>query len=88
MASDFDEILRVQRIMNDNVRRELQEDRQTDLMAHINSIVPNDKKVQIEVVFLQCIQKGYSEGEIRKVLNDYIRDRIFFQPKSGYIQRR
>ncbi|MFP4117595.1 MAG: hypothetical protein ACLFTR_01600 [Candidatus Woesearchaeota archaeon] len=88
MNDDFDEILRIQRMLDDSTRRELQDDRQTELMALVNSVVPYDKKVQLEEIFYAALDKGFTENEIRKVINQYIKDKIFFQPEAGYIQRR
>ncbi|MFW6230615.1 MAG: hypothetical protein ACOC32_01175 [Nanoarchaeota archaeon] len=88
MADDFDEILRIQRMINESTRKELQDDRVSDLMALINSIIPFEKKIQIEEIFYAALEKGYTEKEIRDVLNSYIRDGILFQPQVGYIQRR
>ncbi len=88
MNDDFEEILKIQRMLDDSTRRELQEDRQTELMALVNSLVPFDRKVQLEEIFYAALDKGFTESEIRKVINQYIRDRIFFQPEVGYIQRR
>ena len=88
MIDDFDEILKIQRMLNESTRKEIQDDRETGLMALINSLVPYEKKVQLEVLFYGALDKGYTEKEIRKVINDYIKDKIFFQPEPGYIQRR
>lgn len=88
MADDFDEILRIQRMLNESTRRELQDDRLSELMAFVNSLIPYNKKVQIEVIFYACIDRGFSEKEIRDVLNKYIKDQLLFQPEVGYIQRR
>lgn len=88
MSEDFDEILRIQKMINESTRRELQEDRLSELMALIGSLITSDKKKQIEEIFYTCIDKGYSEKEIRDVLNKYIKDRVLYQPSPGYIQRR
>ncbi len=88
MSNDFDEILKIQRLLNDSMRQELQDDRTSELMALVNSVVPSNKKVQIEVIFYAALEKGFSEGEIRNVINQYIKDGIFFQPEVGYIQRK
>ena len=85
---DFAEILRIQRMITDNTRRELQEDRITELMALINSLIPPDKKIQIEYLFYTAMSKGFSEKEIRDVLKKFVRDKIIFQPEVGYVQRR
>ncbi len=88
MNDDFDEILRIQRMIDDSTRKEIQEDRLSDLMALVNSVVPHDKKIQLELIFYAALDKGYGEREIRDVINRYIKDGIFFQPEPGYIQRR
>lgn len=88
MSNDFDEILKIQRMLNETTRQELQDDRLSELMALINSLIPYDKKIQIEVIFYAGIDKGFAEKEIRDVLNKYIKDKILFQPEVGYVQRR
>ncbi len=75
-------------MINESTRKELQDDRETELMALINSLVPYDKKVQLEELFYAALERGFSESEIRRVINQYIKDKIFFQPEVGYIQRR
>lgn len=85
---DFDEIMRIQRMINESTRREIQDDRLSDLMALINSLVPFEKKIQVEELFYAAIDKGFSEKEIRSVINKYIKDGILFQPIVGYIQRK
>lgn len=86
--NDFDEILRIQRMINDSAREELQDDRLTSLMALINSLIPEQKNVQLEQIFYVAESKGYSEEEIRNVLRNYVKDKILFQPAVGYIRRR
>ncbi len=88
MSNDFDEILKIQKMLNETTRLELQDDRLSELMALVNSLIPYNKKIQIEVVFYAGIDKGFSEKEIREVLNKYIKDKLLFQPEIGYIQRR
>jgi hypothetical protein len=86
--NDFDEILRIQRMLNDSARRELQDDRLTSLMALVNSLIPEKKTVQIEQIFYVAETKGYSEDEIKSVIIGYIKDKMLFQPEVGYIRRR
>ena len=88
MSNDFDEILRIQKMLNETTRQELQDDRLSELMALVNSLIPYDKKIQIEVIFYAGIDKGFSEKEIRDVLNQYIKEKVLFQPEVGYVQRR
>ncbi len=85
--NEFDEILRIQRMINDSARNELQDDRLTSLMALINSLIPEEKNIQIEHIFYVAESKGYSEDEIKNVLRNYIKDHILFQPEVGYIRR-
>ena len=88
MQDDFDEILKIQRMLDESTRKEIQDDRETDLMALINSLIPYDKKIQIEEIFYAALDKGFTENEIKKVLNKYLKDNILFRPEDGYIQRR
>jgi DNA replicative helicase MCM subunit Mcm2 (Cdc46/Mcm family) len=85
---DFDEIMRIQRLINESTRQEIQDDRVSDLMALINSLVPFEKKIQVEELFYSAMDKGFTEKEIRTVINKFIKDGILFQPTVGYIQRR
>ena len=88
MADEFDEIMRIQKMLNESTRREIQDDRLSELMALVNSLIPYGKKIQIEVIFYAGLDRGFSEKEIRDVLNRYIKDGLLFQPEVGYIQRR
>lgn len=88
MTDSFDEILRIQRMMEDSARKELKEDRVSNLMALINSLVPEKSRIQVEKLFYVAETKGFSEKEIVNVIRKFVHDKILFQPVIGYIQRR
>jgi DNA replicative helicase MCM subunit Mcm2 (Cdc46/Mcm family) len=85
--SDFDDLLKIQRMMQERARQEIEQDRTVELHALVGSLVPEKKKVQLEKIYYVASLKGFSEAQVNEVLKKYIRDGMMFQPQVGYIQR-
>lgn len=87
MANDFDELLKIQRMIQERTKKEVDQDRMIELMALIGRLVPEGRKVQLEHIYVVAAQKGFTELQVNDVLRKYIHDRIMYQPQVGYIQR-
>ena len=87
MTDDFGELLRIQRMLQEKARQEIEQDNTAELMALVSSLVPEGKKVQLEHIYVVAGQKGFTEDEVKGVLKSFVHDGIMFQPQVGYIQR-
>ena len=87
MADNFDDLLNIQRNIERKAKEEVETDRTIELMNLINSLVPDDKMVQLEHIYIAASQKGFTEKQVNEVLRKYIHEKIMYQPRVGYIQR-
>ncbi len=87
MGLDFDELKKIQKIMQERAVKEVEQDRTIELISMVNSMIADGRKVQTERVYFLALDRGFTEAQVNEVIDKLIKDRIIYQPKVGYIQR-
>ncbi|MFT4261042.1 MAG: hypothetical protein ACMXX9_01265 [Candidatus Woesearchaeota archaeon] len=85
MSSNFDELLKIQRLAADRLMRETEVDSKIKFLELIRSI-STYKKIQVEQVLVAAYEEGYSEQDSLSLIDDLISDEFLTQPEPGYVQ--
>ncbi|MCF7860671.1 hypothetical protein K9M79_00370 [Candidatus Woesearchaeota archaeon] len=84
---DFNDLMKMQSIMNKSVKNDLAEEMTIDIIAMINQLTFDNKAVLKENILIEGSRRGYDESGVNKCIQNMIRDKTLFEPKEGYIQR-
>lgn len=85
--NDFEELLKVQRLMASKLAEERSFDVKIKLLGIIESLSNSRKrKIQTEQVILEAEMEGLSESETVRLLDELKRDRLIAEPEEGYIK--
>ncbi len=85
--NDFEELLRVQRMMASKIAEERSYDVKIKLLEIIQSLnSARNKKIQIENILVEAQMEGLSESEILRLLDELKKDRLISEPEEGYIK--
>jgi hypothetical protein len=87
MSSNFEELLKIQRLAADRLMRETEVDSKIKFLDLIRSI-GKSRKVQTEQILVAAYDEGYSEQESLNLIDQLISDDYVFQPEPGYLQIR
>ncbi|MBT3464489.1 hypothetical protein HOD20_06335 [archaeon] len=88
-ASDFDELMRYQNLMQKRLKKESKIDKKIELMSIINQLTTGPGNlVQKENIILEASSRGFSNNEIENYLIDLINSNIIFESSPGYIKKR
>ena len=88
-ASDFDELMRYQNLMQKRLKKESKIDKKIELMSIINQLTTGPGNlVQKENIILEASARGFSNNEIENYLIDLINSNIIFESSPGYIKKR
>ncbi|KYK24694.1 hypothetical protein AYK26_06495 [Euryarchaeota archaeon SM23-78] len=86
--ADFEELMRIQRMMARRVASESETDSKIKLMDIINELVTDkNKKVHKEAVLLEAQAQGMSEAEVDRVIRSLKDDHMIIEPEEGFIRR-
>lgn len=86
--ADFEDLMRIQRMMARRVASETETDSKIKLMDIINELVTDrNKKVHKEAVLLEAQTQGMTEAEADRVLGALKEDHIIEEPEPGFIRR-
>ena len=78
--SEFDELLRIQRLVTDRLSVEQRMDRKLKLMELISGMVSGpDNSVMEETLRFEAIQEGFTDDEITRLLNELRTDSMLRQ---------
>ncbi len=85
-SSDFEEIMRIQRLMASRIVEEQRTENKLKLMSIISDMVLGRRKsVQKEAVIVEAEQQGLPESETLRLLEELKRDK-FLEEKEGYLK--
>lgn len=86
--TEFDELLRIQRMMASRIIQETSVDNKIKLLDLINKLVSDrNRKVQKEVIIYEAQGEGFSEDEIIRLMDELIEDGLIAEPEMGYVKR-
>jgi DNA replicative helicase MCM subunit Mcm2 (Cdc46/Mcm family) len=85
---DFNDLLRIQRMMASTIIQESSVDSKIKLLDLINKLVTDrNRKVQTETVLIEAENEGFSEAEVLHLIDELIEDNLIIQPEVGYLKR-
>ncbi|HHE36240.1 MAG TPA: hypothetical protein ENL16_00310 [Candidatus Woesearchaeota archaeon] len=86
--ADFEELMRIQRLMASRVASETETESKIKLMSIINDLVTDkNKKVHKEAVIVEAQAQGMTEAEIERLLGTLKEDHMIEEPEPGFIRR-
>ena len=86
--ADFEDLMRIQRMMARRVASETETESKIKLMTIINDMVTDkNKKVHKEAVLLEAQAQGMTEAEVEKDLKALKDDDMITEPEEGFIKR-
>ena len=88
MNSNFDEIYNIQKQMGSRLRRELEMDKKLKLLRIVQDLVPLKQALPTEQLMIEAQNHGFSEEDVRTLLEELVTDKVVFFPKEGFIQQR
>lgn len=84
-TDEFDELLRIQRLVTDRLSVEAKMDRKIKLLDLISSMVSGrDRSVQKEVVLYESVAEGYTEDDTERLISELVSDN-FIRVSNGKI---
>lgn len=85
--TDFEDLMRIQRLMARRVANETETESKIKLMEIINDLVTDkNKKVQKEAVIVEATVRGMTEAEADRILASLKDDHIIEEPRPGFIK--
>lgn len=85
---EFQELLRQQRMLAQNIVQESSTDSKIKLLDIINDMItPRNKKIQIENIILEAMNQGFTEQEALTLLDELKKDHVLYETSPGFIQR-
>ncbi len=86
--NDFNDLLRIQRMMASRIIEESSVDDKIKLLDLVNKLVTDrNRKVQKETILLEAQMEGFSENETLRLLEELIVDNLLIEPEMGYVKR-
>ncbi len=87
MSSNFEELLKIQRLAADSLMRENEVDSKINFLNLIRQI-SSTKKIQVEQIILTAQEEGMRESQVLDLIDELIKDDYIYQPEPGYVQVR
>ncbi|MBN1645850.1 hypothetical protein JW868_02305 [Candidatus Woesearchaeota archaeon] len=85
---DFDDLLRIQRMMASRIVQESSVNNKIKLLDIINNMVTDkNKKVQIENVIIEAMNEGMTERETTDLIDQLKKDHLVYETSPGFLQR-
>lgn len=86
MVSEFDELLRIQRQIANNLSREREMELKIEILTLLNSLTTGKKKkIQKEALIIEATNQGIGENEVEGTLALLKSDGLI-KEKDGYIE--
>ena len=84
---DFEEILKIQRMMASKIMEESTTDSKIKMLGLIRNLATNkNKKIHVEEIIHESKYEGYSEDETIRLLEELIRDKTLIIPEEGFVK--
>ncbi|MFP4567993.1 MAG: hypothetical protein ACLFN8_03540 [Candidatus Woesearchaeota archaeon] len=85
--NDFDDLLRIQRMMASKIMNESTVDSKIKLMELLREMTGSkNKRLQVEEVIIEAQANGFSENETLRILEELLKDKFINSPEDGYIK--
>ena len=85
--NDFDDLLRIQRMMASKLMEENTVDSKIKMMTLLREMSGSkNKKIQVEEIFVETKMEGLSENETLRVLEELLRDKFIISPEDGFVK--
>ncbi|MBD3208986.1 hypothetical protein GF367_01025 [Candidatus Woesearchaeota archaeon] len=86
--NDFNELLKIQRMMASRIIQETTVDNKIKLLDLINRLVTDrNKKAQKETIIVEAQAEGFSETETLRLIEELLEDNLIIEPEPGYLKR-
>lgn len=86
--SDFEDILKIQRLMQKKIAEEKDTDDTIEVLMIMTDLSAMNQPIQKEQVLIEGSIRGLSESRMDSMIEKLIRERLIFVPRPGWIQRR
>lgn len=83
---DFDEMLRIQRMMSDRVMQEQRTDHKITVLNALQELGASSKPVQVEALLLEIQNQGVSADQALNLLEELRTDHLVSRVQQGYVQ--
>ncbi|MCC7574458.1 hypothetical protein KO361_02610 [Candidatus Woesearchaeota archaeon] len=85
--SDFDDLLRIQRMMASKIMEESSVDSKIKMMNLLREMSGSKgKKIQVEEIIIETRMEGISENETLRILEELLKDKFIFSPEDGFVK--
>ena len=85
--NDFDDLLRIQRMMASKLMEENTVDSKIKMMDLLREMSGSkNKKLQVEEVIIEAGAQGFSESETLRVLEELLKDKFIMSPEDGFVK--
>ncbi|PLW80546.1 hypothetical protein C0585_02040 [Candidatus Woesearchaeota archaeon] len=88
MASDFDELLKIQQRMQKKIAEEKNTDDTIEIIMIMTELSPGNQRIQKEQLLVEGSIRGFSESYMNAMIERLIRERLIFMPSPGFLQKR
>ena len=84
---DFEEILKIQRMMASKIMEESTTDSKIKMLELIRNLATNkNKKIHVEEIIHESNYEGFSEDETIKLIEELIKDKTLIIPEEGFVK--
>lgn len=85
--NDFDDLLRIQRMMASKIMEESSVDSKITMMTLLREMAGSkNKKLQVEEIIIEANLMGFSENQTISLLEDLLRDKFIVSPEDGFVK--
>lgn len=85
--NDFDDLLRIQRMMASKIMEETTVDSKITMMTLLREMAgTKNKKLQVEEIIIEANLMGFSENQTISLLEDLLRDKFIVSPEDGFVK--
>ena len=85
--NDFDDLLRIQRMMASKIMDESNVDSKIKIMDLLREMAGSkNKKLQVEEILIETQAQGFGEGETIRILEDLLKDKFITSPEEGFVK--
>ncbi len=84
--NDFDDLLKIQRMMASKIMEESTVDSKIKLMDLLRELAgPKNKRLQTEEIIIEARMQGFGEAETLRILEELLKDKFIRIPEEGFV---
>lgn len=85
--NDFDDLLRIQRMMASKLMEETTVDSKIKLMNILREMAgASGKRLQVEEIIIEANTQEFTETETIRILEDLLKDKYIESPEDGFVK--